>query len=231
MVMAIVLYDLVGADDRRFSPFCWRARMALAHKGLEYETRPTSFTEIERIANGRQRRVPVIEDGERTIADSWSIAEYLESTYPERPSLFGDAGGKHLSRFLKHWVEAIVQPAIITLVVKDIYERVTAEDREYFRSSREERFGNSLEDVQAGREERLAALTAALRPLRLLLQEQPFVGGERPLFADYIVFGALQWPRVASPFRLLADDDAIAAWFERCLDLHGGIGRAMPAAA
>jgi hypothetical protein len=29
--MAIVLYDLAAAEaDRRFSPFCWRTRLALA---------------------------------------------------------------------------------------------------------------------------------------------------------------------------------------------------------
>ena len=38
--MAITLYDLAGAEtDRRFSPFCWRTRMALAHKGLAFEAR------------------------------------------------------------------------------------------------------------------------------------------------------------------------------------------------
>ena len=39
--MAIKLYDLAGAeDDRRFSPYCWRTKMALKHKGLEFETAP-----------------------------------------------------------------------------------------------------------------------------------------------------------------------------------------------
>ena len=34
----ITLWDLAGAeDDRRFSPYCWRVKMALAHKGLEFE--------------------------------------------------------------------------------------------------------------------------------------------------------------------------------------------------
>jgi hypothetical protein len=37
--MARTLYDLAGADpDLRFSPYCWRTRLALAHKGLEVET-------------------------------------------------------------------------------------------------------------------------------------------------------------------------------------------------
>ena len=55
--------------------------------------------------------------------------------------------------------------------------------------------------------------------------------GAAPLFADYIVFGALQWARVVSPAQLLADDDIVAAWFGRCLDLYDGMGRKIPAAA
>jgi hypothetical protein len=40
-MMTITMYDLAGAEmDRRFSPFCWRSRMALAHKGLAVETVP-----------------------------------------------------------------------------------------------------------------------------------------------------------------------------------------------
>ena len=43
--MTILLYDLVGADaGRPFSPHCWKAKMALAHKGLDFETLPTPFS-------------------------------------------------------------------------------------------------------------------------------------------------------------------------------------------
>ena len=42
--MTIEMYDLVGLEDRRFSPFCWRARMALAHKGLDHVATPVGFT-------------------------------------------------------------------------------------------------------------------------------------------------------------------------------------------
>ena len=42
----IKMYDLAGADEkRRFSPYCWRIRMALAHKGLDVECMPWRFTE------------------------------------------------------------------------------------------------------------------------------------------------------------------------------------------
>ena len=64
--MAIKLYDLAGAEpDRRFSPYCWRTRMALAHKGLEVETIPWRFTEKDAIAFSGQGRVPVLIDGAR----------------------------------------------------------------------------------------------------------------------------------------------------------------------
>ena len=83
----------------------------------------------------------------------------------------------------------------------------------------------------AGRETRVDAFRASLEPLRSMLTYQPFIGGQAPLYCDYIVFGAFQWARITSPFVLLAEDDPVAAWFERCLDLHDGLGRGVTAAA
>src|SRR5271157_2025590 len=98
------LYDLAGAEeDRRFSPYCWRIRMALAHKGLEVETIPWRFTEKQAIARSDQGRVPVLVDGERWVSDSWTIANYLEDTHPDRPSLFGGPAGRALSHFHANW--------------------------------------------------------------------------------------------------------------------------------
>ncbi len=225
--MAIVLYDLVGRDDRRFSPHCWRTRMALAHKGLECEARPTRFTEIASIDGGVQvKTVPAIRDGGRLLVDSWAIARYLEERYPDRPSLFGGPGGQAVTRFVQSWCLAVLHSGPFGMIILDIWQHLVPEDQAYFRSSREQRFGRTLEAMQAGREERLDGFRNSLQPLRLTLKDAPFLGGERPLYADYLVFGALQWARTISPFKLLAEEDPIRAWFERCLDLHGGIGRA-----
>ena len=70
-----------------------------------------------------------------------------------------------------------------------------------------------------------------LRPLREMLKFQPFIGGEAPLFHDYVVFGSLQWARVASPFTILSEGDPVADWFARCLALHDGLGLKTRAAA
>ena len=66
------LYELAGSDEnRRFSPYCWRARMALAHKGIEVESQPWHFTEKEAISFSGQERVSVLINAENTISDSW----------------------------------------------------------------------------------------------------------------------------------------------------------------
>ncbi len=87
--MAITLYDLAGADDAlRFSPHCWRIKMALRHKGLTADEVPWRFTEKAAIAVSGQGRVPVLVDGDTVVHDSWEIARHLERAYPDRPSLF-----------------------------------------------------------------------------------------------------------------------------------------------
>jgi glutathione S-transferase len=223
--VTVVLYDLVGRDDRRFSPHCWRTRMALAHKRLEYEDRPTRFTEIGRIGDGQIKTVPAIDDNGRLVVDSWAIAKYLEETYPERPSLFGGAGGEAVTLFVQSWCATVLHAQLIGMILLDIWERLATEDQDYFRHSREQRFGRPLEQVQAGRETRLEGFRDSLQPLRMTLKNARFLGGAEPLYADYLVFGAFQWARVISPFQVLDADDPVHAWLERCLDRHDGLGR------
>jgi glutathione S-transferase len=173
----------------------------------------------------------VIRDGERVVADSFAIALYLDEAYPDRPTLFAGEGGKATARFIERWSQLTIHPYIATVALTDLHGMQDETNGQYFREDRERRYGKRLEEVVAGRDAGLAGFRASLEPLRSMLTYQPFIGGASPLFADYIVFGALQWARIASPFQLLDDSDSIASWFERCLDLHGGIGRQVAAAA
>lgn len=228
--MAITLYDLAGEEaERRFSPYCWRTRMALAHKGLAFETVPWRFTEKDRIAFSGQGRVPVIRDGERVIAGSGAIADDLEARYPDRPSLYGGASGRALCQFVANWTETVLHAGIIGFVVLDIWRHVAPEDRDYFRRSREERFGARLEDVVRDRAARLPAFRAGLAPLRRTVERQDFLCGTAPGYPDYIVFGAFQWARAISGFELLAADDPVARWRGRLLDAFDGLARHYPA--
>ena len=99
--MPLKLFELVGTDtERPFSPFCWRTRMALAHKGLSAQSIPWCFTEKGAIAPHKSEKVPVLIDDETSVADSWAIANYLEDAYPDRPSLFGGEGGRAMGRMM-----------------------------------------------------------------------------------------------------------------------------------
>lgn len=221
-----LLYDLAGADpDLRFSPYCWRTRMALAHKGLEVETVPWRFTDKDRIAFSGQGRVPVLVDGERTVSDSWTIALYLENAYPDRPSLFGGDGGIAATRFVNAFADTVVLPKTTRLIVSDIMDVLHEKDREYFRKTREERFGKPLGEVTLGRETAVSDFRNLLQPLRHVVAAQPYLGGDAPLYADYVLFGGFQWSRSTSTFELLNTDDPIYAWRERLLDAFGGLAR------
>ena len=197
----IKMYDLAGADkNRRFSPYCWRIRMALAHKRLNVECMPWHFTEKDKIKFSGQERVPVLIDGSNTISDSWEIAKYLESAYPERPSLKLDNGEV---LFIKFWSETVLHPELLQLLVLDIHDNLSLEDQSYFRESREKMLGKTLEEVVANRQERLPRIQKLLTPLRSTLSKQEYLSGETPGFSDYIVFGAFQWARCVSDFSIL----------------------------
>ncbi|MBR1152215.1 glutathione S-transferase family protein [Bradyrhizobium sp. JYMT SZCCT0428] len=227
--MTLKLFELVGADAARpFSPYCWRTRMALAHKGLSAETIPWCFTEKDAIATHGSERVPVLLDGETSVVDSWTIANYLEDKYPDRPSLFGGEGGRALARMLNCWGDVTVIGGLSPMIVADIPLNLKPVDAAYFRKSREVRFGKPLEEVVADRDETVEGFRRSIDPLRLTLKTQSYLGGGQPNYADYIVFGGFQWARVVSPFKLLGEDDPVYDWRERLLDAFDGMARKSP---
>ena len=227
--MAITMYDLAGAEaSRRFSPYCWRIKLSLKHKGLEFDTIPWRLTEKAAIAPYHSERVPVIIDNGRGIADSWAIANYLEDTYGGRPALFGSQPERALARFYNQWTDVTLQGAIGPIVVADIVAHLDARDRDYFRITREARLGSTLETLAARRESYLANLQQVLEPLRQTLAAQPYLAGDAPRYPDFIVFGAFQWARAISDVRLLQPPDPIDAWRQRLLDAFGGFARSAP---
>lgn len=224
--MTITLYDLSGLNGRRFSPFGWRARMALAHKELEADTvELVRFSDKDKLAFSGQNLVPVLVDGETVVADSWEIARYLETSYPDAPSLFGGEAGEGGARLVAAYVDSQLHPLVARCVVADIPNVLHGDDHAYFRESREKRFGMSLEQTVAKREETRGQMKTALYPVRATLKDRDFLGGSTPNFADYAVFGAFMWARGVSDFKMLDTDDPVHAWRERMLDLYDAMPR------
>jgi glutathione S-transferase len=223
--VTIQLYDLATADPKlRFSPYCWRVKMALAHKGLEWEEIPWYFTEKDRLPDPNAGTVPVIVDDGETVSDSWKIAAYLDERYPERP-LFDSDQARSEALLIKFWVERTVHPFITRMGVGDFLSMLHEKDKAYFRQTREKRFGMPIEQYMQTRDQARDGFRDALEPLRAMLAEQPYIGGNNANYADYIVFGVLQWMRCGSPYASLQQDDAVFDYRERLLDLYDGFAR------
>jgi glutathione S-transferase len=78
------------------SHFCEKTRWNLEAKGLAFEVRDVA-PGLHRLTLGNlspRRTVPVLVDGNFTVADSASIARYLEHTYPDAPLLPRDPAAR-----------------------------------------------------------------------------------------------------------------------------------------
>jgi glutathione S-transferase len=225
----IKLWELEGKNGRRYSLFSWRARMALRHKGLPFETQPVCMSDKAAIAFSAGRTVPVIRDGETVVRDSLKIAEYLEDRYPEK-SLFGGKIGQGVTQTFCTWVDRDLVPAMLPVIVADIHERVDPADERYFRQTMEAILKRTLEETREGREDALRRLGRVLEPMQAALKRQPYACGQSPAYADYALFSVFQWARVMSPQEVLGPESPLCSWRERMLDLYDGFARNVPLA-
>jgi glutathione S-transferase len=102
----ITLYDA----DR--CPYCARVRIALAEKGIEYETvevdlddRPAWIYDKNPLG-----RVPVLEEDTFVLAESAVIDEYLDDRYPEPPLWPADPAERALGRMLVFRFDELSRP-------------------------------------------------------------------------------------------------------------------------
>ncbi|HEY6068880.1 MAG TPA: glutathione S-transferase family protein [Gaiellaceae bacterium] len=102
----ITLYDA----DR--CPYCARVRIALAEKGIEYETveidlsdRPAWIYEKNPLG-----RVPIVEEDAFLLPESAVINEYLDERYPEPPLWPADPGERSLARLLVFRFDELSRP-------------------------------------------------------------------------------------------------------------------------
>jgi len=220
------LYELVGCDKEcGFSPFVWRIKLALAHKGLEAELVPLHFTEIKQsLEFADSKTVPVLEDGDNVISDSWDIACYLEENYPDRPLLFGGDAARRAAKLLSlQIVPSLLLPLFKTLAA-DIHAVLHEKDKDYFREKREPRIGCTLEEAAEDFETSLKIFKENLWPYNQYLKTADFIAGPTPAFSDYILYSSFLWARGTSEKVIIDDGDPIASWLGRMDQLYDRLG-------
>jgi maleylpyruvate isomerase len=120
----------------------WRVRIALAHKGLDYEISPVHLVAGEQhqdafVARNPMRHVPVLEitaaGQTRHLAESMAILEWLEETYPEPPLLPTDSFLRARARQLALVVVSGIQPLQNTKVQRWVREELRSDDAAWVR--------------------------------------------------------------------------------------------------
>jgi glutathione S-transferase len=227
--MSLIMYERIGHEGRHPSPFSWRIRYALAHEGVEPEFRHVRFADVETIRGlSGQHFVPIITDGDWVVHDSWNIACYLEDRFPDRPSLFGGSVGRGVARLVNHWADNTLGVAIRRLIAAQFVVCLDPGDRAYYRSSREAAFGCTLEEYCADRPRWLAEFAAVTAPLERTLQEQPYIAGAAPAYADYVVFSMFQYARLGCPDEFVAEGTALRRWRDGLVAAFDSLGDRYP---
>lgn len=221
----ITFYDLALATGATISPFVWATKYALKHKGFDLDVVPGGFTGILERTGGKTERLPAIVDDGKWVLDSWGIVEYLDETYPDRPMLIPHPGIATLTRALDAWFWRVATGPWMRSYCADYRDLCLEQDKEYVTTSREIMLGKKLEDMQAGREDRLPLISAELEPLRMALRESRWLGGDEPNYADYRILGSILWLASVARTPPLSPEDPLRDWIERCRDLFGGLGR------
>ena len=75
------------------SPYASRCRVQIYHKNLPVEIVPPpgGMRSEDVLARNPGGRIPVLDLGDKALAESWSIMEYLEDTHPDTPMRPADA--------------------------------------------------------------------------------------------------------------------------------------------
>lgn len=220
---SIVLYDLATADrEIRPGPFCWLAKFALLHKGLDFETVALGFLPKSDYPDPEYGKLPMLKDGDILIRDSAEIIKHLEANYPDQPLVAEGEGAARLER-VQQWLGNTLFPVIAPMMFLRIHNLLPPEEQAYFRKTREARFSITLEEG-ANDKTLPGKVTAAFEEMATELGERQWFGGDDPDLSDYTIAGILMWQRCVTRDRLYDMPASMEAWFARVRALFDGYG-------
>ena len=215
--------DISWLDDR--------PRAVLNFKEIPYRTEWVEFPDIESFSKGLgikptgqnadgspRYTLPAIHDSSTGtyIADSIVIAEYLEKTYPDAPSVFPNdtiALQKAFETSLDQKIEAVT-----SFIIPATCFKLNPRSEEYFRRTREITFGKKLEDVIPtgdARTEGWGKFEKGLDTIHSYListdKKGPYILGDTISWTDLLLFSYLYW------FKAIFGEDSkewkdIASW-------------------
>jgi glutathione S-transferase len=188
----MILYELAH------SPFCIPVRRILEAARVPYERVEVPNHDrsvLLRLTGGAYYQVPVLDDDGRILhesgPDTQDVARHLDSNvcdgrlFPARcdgwqsivlPHLENEVEGATFPLCDIHYVPAIPDVAARGMVIRH----------------KERKFGRGcLDQWRASRDALWAAAVAKLAPFDRITAHTPFLAGEAPVYADFLLFGIL----------------------------------------
>jgi glutathione S-transferase len=221
MAAEALLHDLTD------SPFCAKARICLAVKGVSFRRLTLTVRGLRRLrALNPLGRVPVLEHDGRVIADSTAIAHYLEERFPEPSLLPADPAARAYCALVEDWADESLSFVVGAFRWLNPANRAVA----LRRTVRELGGGPPVGWIvarRARRRYRIAGWSAAslahfderlradLRMLAALLDDRTFLLGRSLTLADVSAFVQLRGLRRCAEEPVLDAEPAVARWMER----------------
>ncbi|MDF1715924.1 MAG: glutathione S-transferase [Antarcticimicrobium sp.] len=200
----MIFYDCSTAPNPR------RARMFIAEKGLEIETRDISIAKGEQLSqeflavNPRGTIPVLVTDDGTVLAENLGIAAYLEAAFPEPPLMGVSPEEKGL---VMMWNAIVEQQGGMPIA-------------EVLRNTNPHMKGRAIpgpldfEQIPELAERGRARVGFFFDQLEERLQHSPWLAGERFSLADITGFVFVDFARVIRT-RIPEDNSATLDWFER----------------
>ncbi|XAR56371.1 Glutathione transferase [Bertholletia excelsa] len=188
--------DEIVLLDFWLSPFAMRVRIALAEKGLEYESRAENVLNSSDLLfemNPVQKQIPVLIHKSKPICESLIIVEYIDEVWKNKsPFLPCDPHQRAQARFWADFVE------------KKVY------------SLGRKMLASTGEAQEAAKKE----LISCFKLLEGELGEKPYFGGESFGLVDLALIPSYCWSLCFEEcgMNMAGEFPKIFAWAERCMD-------------
>ncbi|KAF9479950.1 hypothetical protein BDN70DRAFT_806127 [Pholiota conissans] len=216
--MTIIFYDIPSsAPGSSWSPNTRKARYVLNYKGIPYKTEWVEFSDIEshckklgilptstkRAGGGPHYTLPAIHDPSTGayISESTKIAEYLEKTYPDTPTVF-----PHNTIGLQ-WPFNDAYTSLLTpfwmFILPATFEKLHPVSQAYYRTTREAFFGKKIEELMPTGDaatKEWANCKEGLGKVSVWFEKTdssgPYLLGDRVSWGDFVVASYLVWMRI-----------------------------------
>ena len=206
------------------SPYCIPIALALKHSGIPYEVVDLPYgdpTEVIKLTKGEYYQVPVIEDlfNHQVIFDKSpagdDVPRFINSHAPLMNLFPEEVWG--LQRILIAYIENECEP--FGFKVNDAYrDKWLRNDLEIglHRRHKERKFGiGCLEEWTRDVDRLTEQFHIALQPFEQMLGKQPFLTGDKPVYADYALCGVIGNFLFSRASNLPAHYLMIEAWYTK----------------